>query len=93
MKTIKRVKIKPIFVESIPEKIEENIFYIAEQYKAVIHKCLCGCGERISTPINKDGWTLIKKTEDKISLTPSIGNFYLPCKSHYIVSDNMANFV
>lgn len=95
MKTIKKVKIIPQFVEYIPENNEliENNLYISEKYKACVHKCLCGCGNIVSTPLNNDGWNLIKHSEDLISLIPSIGNYSFQCRSHYVISKNIANFI
>jgi len=93
MRIIKRVEITPIFVKCIPETLEDNNIYISEEYKISIHKCLCGCGEISAMPIDEDGWKLIKNNDGTISFTPSIGNFQFPCKSHYIITNNIANFV
>lgn len=38
------------------------------------------------------GWNLIEKN-GKISFTPSVGNQQFPCGSHYIITNNIANFV
>jgi hypothetical protein len=38
------------------------------------------------------GWHMTEK-DGKVSFTPSIGNYQLPCKSHYIITKNKANFV
>ena len=96
MKTLKRVEIKPVFIEGfLPdfETMEEAKIYISEQYGVTIHKCLCGCGEKTVLPIDPiHGWQLIKDCAGKISFTPSIGNYQLPCKSHYIITKNIANF-
>jgi hypothetical protein len=94
MKTIKTVDIEPIFIELIPEKLEENKIYISEEYKTAIHNCLCGCGEKTITPLGGGKfWELIKHNNGKISLIGSIGNYCFPCKSHYIITNNKANFV
>jgi len=92
MKTIKKVEITPVYVEFVPETLEENKLYISKEYKSIVHLCLCGCGNLSVTPINKDGWILIEDN-DKISLTPSILNANCPNKSHYILTKNIANFV
>ena len=99
MKTIKKVTIEPIFVETIPTELQEGKIYISEKYGCTAHNCLCGCGERTIMPIDciiegKDlGWKLIKEANGTISFTPSVGNYQLPCKSHYIITNNVANFV
>jgi len=107
MKTIKKVEIKPVFVEWMPEpeNMEQGILYISKRCLA-IHLCLCGCGEQVVTPLDEivtesekivtemppGGWILTEK-RNKISMTPSIGNYEFPCKSHYIITNNVANFV
>lgn len=93
MKTIKKVTIEPVFVEFIPEQLEECKVYISLEYEVSIHNCLCGCGNKTVLPLTEPhGWKLLI-LNDKISFTPSIGNFQFPCKSHYIITNNVANFV
>ena len=95
MKTIKKVEIEPVFLEDcIPDLLEENKLYISEQYKTAIHLCLCGCGEKTITPLGGGQfWDLIKEKNGIVSLIGSIGNYNFPCKSHYIITKNVANFV
>jgi hypothetical protein len=93
MKTIKKITIEPVFVEFIPEVLEENKIYISEQYKCAVHTCLCGCGEKTVMPLYSDGWSLIKHNNNTVSFTPSVGNYNFSCKSHYIITNNVANFV
>lgn len=92
MKTLKKVNVEPKYVEFIPEELEDGILYISEKYKCVIHLCLCGCKGQTVTPLYQNQWTLIKNG-DKVSLSPSIANNYFECKSHYIITNNVANFV
>ena len=102
MKTIKTVEIRPEYVINIPAELEENVIYISKEYSGSAHNCLCGCKSRIFLPINQPdhsfelfrtyGWNLIENQKG-ISFTPSIGNYNLPCKSHYIITNNKANFV
>ena len=94
MKTIKKVGVRPVFVEFCPEKefMLEGHIYISKKYNSAIHLCLCGCKNETVTPLTYHQWTLTVEGE-KISLSPSIGNFNFPCKSHYIITKNVANFV
>lgn len=99
MKTLKKVTIEPVFVEeSIPEndKLEEGKIYISEKYSVAVHLCLCGCKKLTVMTLKSVGgseyWNLIK-SEKGISFTPSIGNYNFPCRSHYIITNNVANFV
>jgi hypothetical protein len=75
------------FVEYIPEHLEQGVIYIAAEFGAVMHLCLEGCGERISTPLSPAQWALTFDGET-ISLWPSVGNWDLPCRSHYIIRKN-----
>jgi hypothetical protein len=51
-------------------------------YATVAHKCCCGCGQEVVTPLSPTDWKL---TYDgaSISLSPSIGNWSFACQSHY----------
>lgn len=94
MRTLKQVEIEPVFVEFIPEKLEEKKVYISEKYNVSVHSCLCGCGEKTVLPLNNiHGWNLIKHDNGNVSFTPSVGNYQFTCKSHYIITKNKANFV
>ena len=82
MKTIKHK-----FVEFIPEDLEENTIYITIEYSTAVHKCVCGCGKKVVTPLSPTDWKLIFDGET-ISLYPSIGNWNFECRSHYWISKN-----
>ena len=80
-------EIKFIFVEFIPEKIEEGVLYISTQYCTAIHKCICGCGNEVVTPLSPTDWEL-RFDGKTVSLSPSIGNWNFKCKSHYFITKN-----
>ena len=85
---MKMKQMLPVFVEEIPQNIDEGILYVCLQYNSIIHKCACGCGEIVSTPLDrKYGWTM-KYDGEYISLYPSIGNGAYDCRSHYYIRDN-----
>ncbi|HPT72895.1 MAG TPA: DUF6527 family protein [Candidatus Cloacimonadota bacterium] len=81
------MKLNHKFVVNFPEKLEEKTIYISIEYSIVGHKCCCGCGHDVITPISPIDWTLIYNGES-ITLDPSIGNWGLPCKSHYWIKQN-----
>ena len=56
-------------------------------YATVTHKCACGCGEIVVTPIRRTDWTLTWNGEE-VTLNPFIGNWSLPCQSHYWIVEN-----
>lgn len=70
------------FVEFVPHIVEEGIVYISIQYCTAIHKCVCGCGNEVVTPLSPTDWELSFNGKT-ISLYPSIGNWNFECQSHY----------
>jgi hypothetical protein len=70
------------FVEFIPEKLEEGVLYVSMTYATALHRCACGCGCEVVTPLSPTFWRMTFDGET-ISLYPSIGNWNLPCRSHY----------
>jgi hypothetical protein len=85
MSRIQRVKFE--FVESVPAQLQDGIVYISTRFATAMHKCCCGCGAEVVTPLSPAGWALTFNGET-ISLNPSIGNWALPCKSHYWIRGN-----
>jgi hypothetical protein len=75
------------FVKNVPDKLEDRVLYISVEYASVIHKCCCGCGNEIVTPLSPTGWRLTFDGET-ISLYPSIGNWSLKCQSHYWIANS-----
>lgn len=73
-------------VKFMPAALEPNIVYFAEEYGAAAHLCACGCGSKVRTPIGPTWWSLIDGPSG-VSLTPSIGNWQQPCRSHYWITD------
>jgi Family of unknown function (DUF6527) len=75
------------FVEFIPEKLQEKTIYVSFAFATVVHKCCCGCGNEVVTPLSPTDWKLIFDGKT-ISLDPSIGNWSFPCRSHYWIRRN-----
>ena len=59
----KQAKIVPQFVEFIPEVLDDGVLYISRTYKTAVHKCCCGCGEEVVTPLMPTEWTFSTSTE------------------------------
>lgn len=84
---MKQTTLVPEYVEFIPERLVDGVLYISETYKTALHRCACGCGEEVVTPLSPAEWRL-QRVGDTVSLSPSIGNWSFSCKSHYIVRRN-----
>lgn len=84
---MRHTTIAPQFIESVPERLEDGTLYISQKYGMAIHKCCCGCGEEVVTPLTPAKWQL-QIEGGLISLYPSIGNWSFQCKSHYWIIMN-----
>jgi hypothetical protein len=73
------------FVDYLPERLENDVLYLALRFGTVAHNCCCGCGNEVVTPLSPTDWQLTFDGES-ISLAPSIGNWNLPCRSHYFIT-------
>jgi len=84
---MKQVAYIPEFVDFIPEMLHEGRLYISERFRTASHLCACGCGSRVVTPLKPAKWTMTRE-RGLVSLSPSIGRWQLPCKSHYWIRKN-----
>ena len=91
MKTLRKEKIQPIYVEFIPEFLEYGKIYISKEYSTSTHLCLCGCGEKCVLPLTESEW-ILEDFQGIITLKPSILQRF-NCKSHYIITNGIANFI
>ena len=83
----RRAVLKHEFVENFPNELKDGMIYVSIHFATAAHKCCCGCGEEVITPLSPTDWKLTFDGES-ISLDPSIGNWNFACKSHYRLSDN-----
>lgn len=84
---MRRTTIIPEFVESAPQELQDGVIYISDRFRTALHKCCCGCGREVVTPLNPAGWSYYREGR-AITLKPSIGNWSFPCKSHYLIIKN-----
>ena len=80
-------ELEPKFVKGVPRDLEPGVLYVSMEYGTVVHSCCCGCGQEVVTPLTPTDWRLTFDGEG-ISLWPSVGNWNLPCQSHYVITDN-----
>jgi hypothetical protein len=79
------------FVDTIPDDVPFGWLFISIKYKTAIHRCVCGCGGEVVTPISPTDWKLTFDGRT-VSLSPSIGNWNFDCRSHYwIVKNEVVN--
>lgn len=78
----RRDRLAHAYVEFIPKEIDEGVLYISPRFNTATHRCCCGCGFKVVTPLNPAKWHLVDHG-DTVSLAPSIGLGALACRSHY----------
>ena len=80
---MKIYEIKKEFVRRVPAELEEGVLYVCLDCDVVVHKCACGCGEKVVLPLSPEHWKL--SYDGEVTLSPSIGNYQYDCKSHYFI--------
>ena len=93
MKTLKKVPLEIIETEYIPEyhEMEFGKLYYSKEYKTTSHLCPCGCGQLTPIPVKEGEWSLLIEN-GKATISPSILH-RMGCKSHYIITNGVANIV
>jgi hypothetical protein len=84
---MREIILKYEFVECIPYDLKDGTIYISIAFATAMHKCCCGCGNLVVTPLSPTDWQLIFDGQS-ISLYPSIGNWNFSCQSHYWIKHN-----
>jgi hypothetical protein len=77
-------RLAPRFVDNVPEALKAGVLYVAPEHGVMMHLCACGCGNEVSLPLSRIDWRLTFDGET-ISVSPSVGNWSLPCRSHYVI--------
>ena len=71
-------------VHYMPKQLESGVLYVSYEFGTAAHLCACGCGSKIRTPLGPTEWS-VEETDAGPSVWPSIGNWQLACKSHYVI--------
>lgn len=88
-----RIKsLKHEFVTYIPDALDDGVLYVSIPFATLVHKCCCGCGNEVVTPLDPTDWEMTFDGKS-VSLSPSIGNWSLACQSHYWIFRNRVCWV
>ena len=74
-------------VDLAPKVLQPGLLYISHKYRAAVHLCCCGCGEKVVTPLSPAEWR-VDLRDGRVTLHPSVGNWSMACESHYVIRDN-----
>jgi len=80
-------QLRPRLVTAIPKHPETGVLYVSVEYATTLHLCACGCGHEIVLGISPNDWKVCWDGQT-ISVSPSVGNWSLPCQSHYFIRRN-----
>lgn len=83
---MKQVQLILRHVTFLPKELESGVLYVSREYSVVGHLCACGCGNKVIIPLSPAAWSFTER-DGLPTLRPSIGNWQLPCRSHYFVSE------
>jgi hypothetical protein len=73
-------------VQYLPRELAPGILYVSDEFAVAGHLCACGCGNKVVTPLGPAEWTFTERN-GRPTLHPSIGNWQLPCRSHYVIAE------
>ena len=93
---VKQETYKTKFVNLMPsdDLMRDGVLYMAPHFHVAVHKCMCGCGEKVVTPLEDEGWMWSYDSNTKAaSLYPSVGNFQQSCKSHYFLTHGKVHWI
>ena len=79
-------ELEPVFVGYVPTDLDGGILYVSMEYATASHRCACGCGVRVVTPLGPADWILT--FDGRVTLSPSVGNGQFECGSHYLIRQN-----
>lgn len=73
-------------VQYLPRELAPGTLYVSDEFAVAGHLCACGCGNKVITPLGPAEWTFTER-HGRPTLRPSVGNWQLPCRSHYVIAD------
>lgn len=95
-------ELETVHLETMPDNgmMDYGKIYVSLKFELAIHLCACGwCTRQTVTPfyneafpVGNRGWQY-SETDGKVTLAPSIGNWNMPCKSHYYVRNGKVEWL
>ena len=55
------------FVDYVPKQLDDGVLYVSIRFGTVVHRCACGCGEEVVTPLGPSEWTLTYDGRDGLA--------------------------
>lgn len=83
----RRYSLNHEFVDHIPDALTDGVLYVSILFATAVHRCCCGCGNEVVTPLDPTDWRLTFDG-NSVSLCPSVGNWSFDCQSHYWIRHN-----
>lgn len=78
-------------VKYLPRELAPGILYVSEEFAVAGHLCACGCGNKVITPLGPAEWTFTERNGQP-TLHPSVGNWQLRCRSHYVIANGQIHW-
>ena len=63
------MRLRHEFVDYIPEQLDEGVLYVSIRFGTVVHRCACGCGDEVVTPLGPAEWRLTYGRQDDLAGT------------------------
>jgi len=79
-------------VKYLPRELAPGILYVSEEFAVAGHVCACGCGNKVITPLGAAEWKFTERNR-RPTLHPSVGNWQLPCRSHYVIAEGQIRWL
>jgi hypothetical protein len=88
---VRLTQLRHQFTDEAPDQLEAGILYVSMPYRTTLHLCCCGCDNQVALPLRPTAWKLTYDG-DTITMSPSVGNWSFPCRSHYWIRNNQVEW-
>ena len=45
------MRLRHEFVDFVPKRLDDGVLYVSIRFGTAVHRCACGCGEEVVTPL------------------------------------------